>query len=157
MTWPLPQEMGFDQDQIAKLHDVCGVCNAQQVPSIWAVIQGKKGKSFDTYCTHLARSVKLWCHSHHIDKDKLICLNLKFFEDLAALQFNLGGPWHSTRQPRRECQCSHADLSLQLRQSNVRTTRKRQPIPPTCNGLMISSKGTLEDGGLSKSVHGAEA
>jgi hypothetical protein len=29
---------GFDQDQIAKLKDACGVCNAQQIPAIWPVI-----------------------------------------------------------------------------------------------------------------------
>ncbi len=48
---------GFDQDQIAKLRDACGVCNAQQIPSIWAVIQASKGKSFNMYCTHRAKSV----------------------------------------------------------------------------------------------------
>ena len=30
---------GFDQDQIAKLKDACGVCNAQHIPAIWSVIQ----------------------------------------------------------------------------------------------------------------------
>ncbi len=83
---------GVDQDQIAKLRDVCGIRNAQQSPPIWAVIWGSKGKSFYTYRAHLVKSVKLWCHSHHIDGDKLIFLDSKFFEDLVALQFNPGGP-----------------------------------------------------------------
>ncbi len=61
---------GFDQDQIAKLQDACCMRNAQQVPPIWAVIQGSKGKSFDSYCACLAKSVKSWCRSHHIDRDK---------------------------------------------------------------------------------------
>jgi hypothetical protein len=70
---------GVDQDQIAKLRDVCGMRNAQQIPPIWAVIQGSKGKRFDTYCTHLEKSIKSWYHSHHIDRDKLIFLDSKFF------------------------------------------------------------------------------
>ncbi len=82
----------FDQDQIAKLRDACGVQNAQQIHTIWAVIQGSKGKSFDTYHAHLAKSNKLWCRAHHIDRDKLIFFNSKFFEGLVALQFNPGGP-----------------------------------------------------------------
>jgi hypothetical protein len=65
--------------------------NAQQIPTIWAVIQGSKGKSFDMYCAHLAKSLELRCRTHHIDRDKSIFLNLKFFEDLVALQFNPGG------------------------------------------------------------------
>ena len=40
---------GFDQDQIAKLKDACGIHNAQQIPAIWLVIQSTKGKSYDTY------------------------------------------------------------------------------------------------------------
>jgi hypothetical protein len=60
---------GFDQDQIAKLKDACGVCNAQQIPAIWSVIQSTKGKNFDTYRAHLAKSINLWCRSHHIDRD----------------------------------------------------------------------------------------
>ncbi len=36
---------GFDQDQIAKLKDVCGVPNAQHIPAIWLVIQATKGKA----------------------------------------------------------------------------------------------------------------
>ncbi len=83
---------GFNQDQIAKLRDTCGMQNAQQIPTIWAVIQGSKDKSFDMYCAHLAKSIELWCCTHHIDRDKLIFLDLKFFEDLVALRFNLGGP-----------------------------------------------------------------
>ncbi len=82
----------FDQDGIAKVHNACGVRNAQQIPSIWAVIQARKGKSFNTYCTYLAKSVDLWCHSHHIERDKSIFLDAKFFEDLVALCFNPWGP-----------------------------------------------------------------
>jgi hypothetical protein len=76
----------LDQDQIAKLKDACGVRNAQQIPAIWSVIQSTKGKSFDTYRAHIA------CWSHHIDRDKSIFLEAKFFEDLVALRFNPGGP-----------------------------------------------------------------
>jgi hypothetical protein len=83
---------GFVQDQIAKLKDACGVRNAQQIPAIWLVIQSTKGKSFDTYCAHIAKSLDWWCWSHHIDRDKSIFLEAKFFEDLAALRFNPGGP-----------------------------------------------------------------
>jgi hypothetical protein len=83
---------GFDQDQIAKLKDTCGVPNAQQIPTIWLVIQATKGKSIDTYCAHIATSINSWCQAHHIDRDKSIFLEAKFFEDLVALCFNPGGP-----------------------------------------------------------------
>jgi hypothetical protein len=83
---------GFNQDQITKLQDAFGVCNAQQILSIWAVIQANKGKSFDTYCAHLAKSVNSWCHSHHIERNKLIFLDAKLFDDLVALRFNPRGP-----------------------------------------------------------------
>jgi len=83
---------GFNQDQIAKLKDACGVRNAQQIPAIWSVIQSTKGKSFDTYRAHIAKSLKLWCQSHHIDRDKSIFLEEKFFENLVALRFNPRGP-----------------------------------------------------------------
>jgi len=85
---------GFDQDQITKLKDACGVRNAQRIPAIWSVIQSTKGKSFDfdTYSAHIAKSLELWCRSHHIDCDKSIFLEAKFFEDLVALLFNPGGP-----------------------------------------------------------------
>jgi hypothetical protein len=75
---------GFDQDQIAKLRGMCCMHNAQQISPIWAVIQGSKGKSFHTYCAHLAKSIKLWCRSHHIDRDESIFLDSKFFKDLVA-------------------------------------------------------------------------
>ena len=64
-------------------------------------IQSIKGKSFDTYCTHIAKSLELWCQSHHIDCDKSIFLEAKFFKDLVALCFNPGGPvaqYHSVAQ-----------------------------------------------------------
>jgi hypothetical protein len=83
---------GFKQDQIAKLKDACCVLNAQQIPAIWSVIQATKGKSFDSYRAHIAKSLELWCRSHHIDRDKSIFLEAKFFEDLVALRFNPGGP-----------------------------------------------------------------
>ncbi len=83
---------GFDQDQIAKLQDTCGVCNAQQIRSIWAVIQASRGKSFDTYHAHLAKSVDSWCQSHHIEHNKSNFPDSNFFEDLVALHFNRGGP-----------------------------------------------------------------
>jgi hypothetical protein len=78
---------GFDQDQIAKLKDACGVRNAQQILAIWSVIQSTKGMSFDTYRAHIAKSLKLWCRSHHTDRDKSIFLESKFFKDLVALRF----------------------------------------------------------------------
>jgi hypothetical protein len=85
---------GFDQDQIAKfkIKDACGVRNAKQIPAIWSVNQSKKGKSFDTYRAHIAKSINLWCHSHHIDRDKSIFLESKFFEDLS--------PWGAGCYPR---------------------------------------------------------
>ncbi len=83
---------GFNQDQIAKLKDPCGICNAQQIPAIWSIIQATKGKSFNSYHTQLAKSIDAWCHLHHIDRDKSIILEAKFFKDLMALCFNPGGP-----------------------------------------------------------------
>jgi len=83
---------GFNQDQIVKLKDSCSVRNAQQIPAIWAVIQSTKGKSFDTYQAHIAKSLELWCRSHHLDHDKSIFLEAKFFEDLVVMRFNPGGP-----------------------------------------------------------------
>ena len=44
----LATRKGFNQDQIAKQKDACGIRNAQQIPPIWSVIQATKGKSFDT-------------------------------------------------------------------------------------------------------------
>ncbi len=79
---------GFDQDQIAMLMDACGTCNAQQIPPTWSVIQASKQKSFDTYCAHLAKSIDSWCSLHHINHDKSIFLEAKFFKDLVALHFN---------------------------------------------------------------------
>jgi hypothetical protein len=89
---PLATGKGFDQDQIANLKDVCGVHNAQHIPAIWSVIQATKGKSVDLYCAHLSTSIESWCRAHHIDRDKSLLLEAKFFEDLVALRFNPGGP-----------------------------------------------------------------
>ncbi len=82
---------GFDQDQIAKLKDVCGVPNAQHIPAIWSVIQATKGKSVDFYRAHLAKSIDAWCRLHHINRNKSLFLEAKFFKDLVALRFNPGG------------------------------------------------------------------
>jgi hypothetical protein len=46
----------------------------------------------DTYCAHLSKSIESWCRAHHIDRDKSLFLEAKFFKDLVALRFNLGGP-----------------------------------------------------------------
>ena len=97
----LATEKGFDQDQITKLKHACGVCNAQQIPAIWSVIQSTKGKNFDTYRAHITKAIDIWCHSHHIDRDKSIFLKAKFFDDLVALHFNPGGAvaqFHSVAQ-----------------------------------------------------------
>ena len=96
---------GFNQDQIAKLKDACGVRNAQQIPTIWSVIQSTKGRSFDTYRAHIAKSLDWWCRSHHIDWDKLVFLEAKFFEDLVATQ---GGRLLSSTRWREGCRCWHA-------------------------------------------------
>jgi hypothetical protein len=97
----LASSKGFDQDQIAKLKDTCGVFNAHHIPAIWSVIQSTKGKSIDTYRTHIAKAIDSWCCLHHIDRDKCIFLKAKFFEDLVVLRFNPGGPvaqYHSVVQ-----------------------------------------------------------
>jgi hypothetical protein len=92
LNTPLATGKGFDQDQIAKLKGVCGVHNAQHIPAIWSVIQATKGKSIDLYPAHLSKSIESWCRMHHIDRDKSLFLEVKFFEDLVALRFNPGGP-----------------------------------------------------------------
>ncbi len=51
-----------------------------------------KRKSIDTYRAHIAKSINSWCRAHHIDRDKSIFLEAKFFEDLELLRFNPGGP-----------------------------------------------------------------
>ncbi len=56
------------------------------------MIQRSKDKSFETYRAHLSKSIKSWCRSQHIDRDKSIFLDSKFFEDLVDLWFNPGGP-----------------------------------------------------------------
>ena len=57
---------GFDQDQIAKLKDVCGVRLGAHIPTIWAVIQASKGKSYDSYRTHITKSMESWARANHI-------------------------------------------------------------------------------------------
>ncbi len=71
---------------------MCGVPNAQHIPAIWSVIQATKGKSVDSYRAHLAKSIDAWCRLHHINRDKSLFLEAKFFEDLVALRFISGGP-----------------------------------------------------------------
>ncbi len=83
---------GFDQDQIAKLKDVCGVHVGANIPTIWAAIQASKGKSYDSYRAHIAKAMKSWARTNHIELDKSIHFDSKFFDDLVALQFNPGGP-----------------------------------------------------------------
>jgi hypothetical protein len=83
---------GFDQDQIAKLKDVCGVRVGAHIPTIWAAIQASKGKSYDSYRAHISKAMETWAHANHIEVDKSIHLDLKFFDDLVALRFNPGGP-----------------------------------------------------------------
>jgi hypothetical protein len=48
---------GFDYNQIAKLKDACSVSMAKEILNIWYVIQSMKGKTFDTYHAHLAKSI----------------------------------------------------------------------------------------------------
>jgi hypothetical protein len=83
---------GFDQDQIAKLKDVCGVHLGAHIPTIWAVIQASKGKSYDSYRAHISNAMEAWARTNHIEVDKSIHLDSKFFDDLVALRFNPGGP-----------------------------------------------------------------
>jgi hypothetical protein len=75
----LATRKGFNQDQIAKLKDACGVRSAQQIPPIWSVIQATKEKSFDTYRAYIAKAINTWCSLHHIDRNKSIFLEAKFF------------------------------------------------------------------------------
>ncbi len=83
---------GFDQDQLAKLKDACGVQQAKDIPHIWYVIQSTKGKAHDTYHGHLKKSIKMWCRKRSIEQDKSIFLKQSFFDDLVKLRFNPGGP-----------------------------------------------------------------
>jgi hypothetical protein len=57
---------GFDQDQIAKLKDVCGVRLGAYIPAIWAVIQSSKGKSYDSYRAHISNAMETWARTNHI-------------------------------------------------------------------------------------------
>ncbi len=89
---PLESSKGFDRDQIAKLKDECGMMSAKDIPHIWYVIQTTRRKAYDTYQDHLKKSIEAWCRSRHIQRDKSIYLKAQFFDDLAALRFNPGGP-----------------------------------------------------------------
>jgi hypothetical protein len=125
---------GFNQDQIAKPKDACGIHKAQQIPPIWSVIQTSKGKSFNTYRAHLAKSVDAWCHLHHINRYKSIFLEAKFFEDLVALQFNPGG---SVVQFQSVAWGLNGRWQQKL--NIVKTMRKRLPAPPTHTAFRTSS------------------
>ncbi len=57
---------GFDQDQITKLKDVCGVRLGANIPTIWFVIQLSKGKSYDSYPAHISNAMELWAGMNHI-------------------------------------------------------------------------------------------
>ncbi len=83
---------GFDQDRIANLKDVCGVRLRAHIPAIWAVIQSSKGKSYDSYRAHILTAMETWARTNHIEVDKSIHLDSKFFNNLVALRFNPGGP-----------------------------------------------------------------
>ncbi len=91
-TTPLDMSKGFDRDQIAKLKDAYGVALAKDIPNIWSIIQEMKEKAYNTYRDHLKKSIESCCRSHHIERDKLIYLTAKIFEDLVTLRFNPGGP-----------------------------------------------------------------
>jgi hypothetical protein len=98
---------GFNQDQIAALKDACGVRNAQQIPPIWSVIQASKGKSFNTYCAHLAKSINLWCRLHHIDRNPP-SLRPNSLKTLLPCVLTLGGQWRNSTLWRGGCQCWRA-------------------------------------------------
>jgi hypothetical protein len=83
---------GFERDQIVKLKDSCGISMAKEIPHICSVIQSTKGKTFDTYRAHLAKSIDSWCHIQHIGRDKSMYLPAKFSKDLTMLRFNPSGP-----------------------------------------------------------------
>jgi hypothetical protein len=70
---------GFDQDQIAKLKDACGVQQVKDIPHIWYVIQSTKRKAYNTYRDHLKKSIEMWCRRRNIERDKAIFLKQSFF------------------------------------------------------------------------------
>ena len=146
---------GFDQDQIAKLKDACGVPNAQQIPAIWSVIQATKGKSFDSYRAHIAKSLEMWCRSHHIDRDKSIFLEAKFFEDLVALRFNPGGPvaqYHSVARGMSMLACRSltamaAEFCREYEEAadNTRHTRSLDDLLKKNRGKTVEPAATYTD------------
>jgi hypothetical protein len=64
---------------------------AKDIPYIWYIIQTMKGKVYNMYQDHLKKSIESWCRTRHIERDKSIYLTAKFFDNLVATQFNLGG------------------------------------------------------------------
>jgi hypothetical protein len=146
---------GFDQDQIAKLKDACGVRNAQQIPALWSVIQATKGKSIDTYRAHIAKAIESWCHAHHIDRDKSIFLEAKFFEDLVALRFNPGGPvaqYHSAARGMSMLACRsllavEAEQSREYKEAaeNTRHTRSIEDLLKRNRGKTVAPAANYMD------------
>ncbi len=68
-TASLETGKGFNRNQIAKLKDACGV-NMAKDPHIWYIIQTMRGKAYNTYHDHLKKSIKSWCCTWHIERDK---------------------------------------------------------------------------------------
>jgi hypothetical protein len=151
----LATRKGFDQDQIAKLKDACGVRNAQHIPAIWSVIQSTKGKSFDTYRAHIAKSLELWCRSHHIDHNKSIFLEAKFFKDLVALRCNPGGAvaqYHSVARGMSMLACRSltamaAEFCREYEEAaeNTRHTRSLDDLLKKNRGKTVEPAATYTD------------
>ena len=96
---------GFDQDQIAKLKDVCGVRVGAHIPTIWAVIQASKGKSYDSYRTHIAKAMESWARANHIELDKSIHLDSKFSTTWWRSGLTRGDRWSNINRRHEVCQC----------------------------------------------------
>ncbi len=106
---PLATGKGFDQDQIAKLKDACGVHNAQHIPAIWPVIQATKGKSMDTYPAHLSKFIESWCRAHHINRDKSLFLRQSSSRIWWPCVSTQVARWRSFTWWHGGCQCWHVD------------------------------------------------
>jgi hypothetical protein len=119
---------GFDQDQIAKLKDACGVQQAKDIPHIWYVIQSPKGKAYDTYRDHLKKAIEMWCRRRNIERDKAIFLKQSVFDDLVKLRFNPGGPVAQYDSVNKGISMLgwYADPS-RLRRSNYNKVMRRRP------------------------------
>ena len=95
----------FNQDQIAKLKDVCGVHVGAHIPTIWAVIQASKGKSYDSYRTHIAKAMESWARANHIELDKSIHLDSKFSTTWWRSGLTRGDRWSNINRRHEVCQC----------------------------------------------------